>query len=170
MLNECSNIGVTTVWITVIHDCYFWALIQPLNVFVFGGWSNRQNQALHAWGYVWVFLARRGQLGRTSAQSTAVRRLNLNTKRGRDETGKRPAWRRQAGSESADTKRTNKRWEGERRRDRQNKRRIRFKYASLEWGKRTIEGGGQIQLRWFPHLRTRAMSQAARACCDPTFG
>ena len=35
----------------MIHDSYFWALVQPLNLIVTGGCVHRWNYALRAWGY-----------------------------------------------------------------------------------------------------------------------
>ena len=48
----------------MIHDSYFWALISPLSIIVVdGGWSQRRNHALRAWGYagLWTLLLRSGE-------------------------------------------------------------------------------------------------------------
>ena len=39
----------------MIHDSYFWALIQPLNFVVTGGCVHRRNYMLRAWGYIGVW-------------------------------------------------------------------------------------------------------------------
>ena len=40
--------------VTVIHDSYFWALIQPLNFVVTRGCEHRRKYVLGVWGYSWL--------------------------------------------------------------------------------------------------------------------